>query len=44
MLAFVEKEEECVISCSKNEKCSFYKVREMNNKIGLINVMVLGIE
>ena len=43
MLAFVEKEEECVISCSKNEMCSFYKVREMN-KIGLINVMVLGIE
>ena len=27
VLAFIEKEEECVISCSKNEMCSFYKVR-----------------
>ena len=26
VIAFVEKEEECIISCSKNEMCSFYKV------------------
>ena len=29
VLAFVEKEEECVISCSKNELCSFYKVTQI---------------
>ena len=34
VLAFVEKEEECVISCSKNEMCSFYKV---NTEQSLIN-------
>ena len=26
VLAFVEKEEECVISCSENDMCRFYKV------------------
>ena len=26
VIAFVEKEEECVISCSQNDMCSFYKV------------------
>ena len=26
-MAFMEKEEDCIISCSKNEMCSFYKVR-----------------
>ena len=31
VLAFVEKEEECVISCSKNEQCSFYKVNRNTN-------------
>ena len=31
VLAFVEKEEECVISCSKNEQCSFYKVKPSRN-------------
>ena len=25
-MAFMEKEEDCIISCSKNEMCSFYKV------------------
>ena len=30
VLAFVEKEEECVISCSKNEMCSFYKVKQIH--------------
>ena len=26
VIAFVEKEENCIISCSKNDMCSFYKV------------------
>ena len=26
VMAFMEKEEDCIISCSKNEMCSFYKV------------------
>ena len=26
VIAFVEKEEDCIISCSKNDMCSFYKV------------------
>ena len=26
VMAFVEQEEDCVISCSKNDMCSFYKV------------------
>lgn len=25
VVAFIEKEEDCIISCSKNEMCSFYK-------------------
>merc|ERR1719234_1420008 len=25
VMAFMEKEEDCIISCSKNEMCSFYK-------------------
>ena len=27
VMAFMEKEEDCIISCSKNEMCSFYKVQ-----------------
>ena len=27
VMAFMEKEEDCIISCSKNEMCSFYKVK-----------------
>ena len=27
VIAFVEKEEDCIISCSKNDMCSFYKVK-----------------
>ena len=30
VIAFVEKEEECIISCSKNEMCSFYKVSSIS--------------
>ena len=30
VMAFMEKEEDCIISCSKNEMCSFYKVPRQN--------------
>ena len=30
-MAFMEKEEDCIISCSKNEMCSFYKVGSLLN-------------
>jgi len=28
VMAFMEKEEDCIISCSKNEMCSFYKYHD----------------
>ena len=45
VIAFVEKAEDCIISCSKNEMCSFYKVDHVkyHNIIFFILVLVVSI-
>ena len=39
VIAFVEKEEDCIISCSKNDMCSFYKVNSDEN-VRLTNILI----
>lgn len=39
VMAFMEKEEDCIISCSKNEMCSFYKVQPPTPELGFISTI-----